>query len=137
MEPSQLNLSARKLRAGDRVAVLSPSFAGVDRSERAVSGHTWGGCLEVIDHLALADRLPSAEVSTEIARYNPDAVVCVGVPFGHTRPQWILPTAIQSNSTALLRRSPPATPDRARQKPHRGTARGIRRDGIVTPSIAT
>jgi len=26
-----------------------------------------------------------------IARYNPDAVVCVGVPFGHTRPQWILP----------------------------------------------
>jgi muramoyltetrapeptide carboxypeptidase LdcA involved in peptidoglycan recycling len=30
-------------------------------------------------------------VSTEIARYNPDAVVCLGVPFGHTRPQWILP----------------------------------------------
>ncbi|MFE6734439.1 S66 peptidase family protein [Microbacterium sp. NPDC057650] len=27
----------------------------------------------------------------EVARYNPDAVVCVGVPFGHTRPQWILP----------------------------------------------
>ncbi|GIJ73376.1 S66 family peptidase [Virgisporangium ochraceum] len=26
-----------------------------------------------------------------IARYNPRAVVCVGVPFGHTRPQWILP----------------------------------------------
>lgn len=26
-----------------------------------------------------------------VARYNPDAVVCVGVPFGHTRPQWILP----------------------------------------------
>jgi muramoyltetrapeptide carboxypeptidase LdcA involved in peptidoglycan recycling len=26
-----------------------------------------------------------------IARYNPDAVVCVGVPFGHTRPQWIVP----------------------------------------------
>jgi len=26
-----------------------------------------------------------------IHRYNPDAVVCVGVPFGHTRPQWILP----------------------------------------------
>lgn len=24
-------------------------------------------------------------------RYNPGAVVCVGVPFGHTRPQWILP----------------------------------------------
>ncbi|MDR2998062.1 MAG: LD-carboxypeptidase [Microbacterium sp.] len=27
----------------------------------------------------------------EVTRYNPDAVVCVGVPFGHTRPQWILP----------------------------------------------
>nr|WP_211247630.1 LD-carboxypeptidase [Cryptosporangium arvum] len=26
-----------------------------------------------------------------IERYNPDAVVCVGVPFGHTKPQWILP----------------------------------------------
>jgi muramoyltetrapeptide carboxypeptidase LdcA involved in peptidoglycan recycling len=26
-----------------------------------------------------------------IRRYNPEAVVCVGVPFGHTRPQWILP----------------------------------------------
>ncbi|GAA3616003.1 S66 family peptidase [Microlunatus ginsengisoli] len=26
-----------------------------------------------------------------VARYNPDAVVVVGVPFGHTRPQWILP----------------------------------------------
>lgn len=26
-----------------------------------------------------------------IARYNPEAVVCVGIPFGHTRPQWILP----------------------------------------------
>lgn len=26
-----------------------------------------------------------------VTRYNPDAVVCVGPPFGHTRPQWILP----------------------------------------------
>ncbi len=26
-----------------------------------------------------------------IERYNRDAVVCVGIPFGHTRPQWILP----------------------------------------------
>ena len=26
-----------------------------------------------------------------IDHYNPGAVVCVGVPFGHTRPQWILP----------------------------------------------
>ena len=26
-----------------------------------------------------------------LGRYNPDAVVCIGIPFGHTRPQWILP----------------------------------------------
>jgi len=26
-----------------------------------------------------------------VATYNPEAVVCVGPPFGHTRPQWILP----------------------------------------------
>lgn len=26
-----------------------------------------------------------------VRRYNPDAVICVGAPFGHTRPQWILP----------------------------------------------
>ena len=30
-------------------------------------------------------------VTGQITAYNPDAVVCVGVPFGHTRPQWILP----------------------------------------------
>lgn len=26
-----------------------------------------------------------------VSRYHPEAVICVGVPFGHTRPQWILP----------------------------------------------
>ena len=26
-----------------------------------------------------------------LGRYNDDAAVCVGVPFGHTRPQWIVP----------------------------------------------
>ena len=26
-----------------------------------------------------------------IEHYNPEAVVCIGIPFGHTRPQWILP----------------------------------------------
>lgn len=30
-------------------------------------------------------------VVAQVTRYNPEAVVCVGVPFGHTRPQWILP----------------------------------------------
>lgn len=128
---------------------------------RVVTGQTWGGCLEVIDQILLADRFPfgpddldgavllietsetlppadrvarilraigergllaplaaviaarpptsslehnvpdderaarraaqGAVVVREVARYNPDAVVCVGPPFGHTRPQWILP----------------------------------------------
>jgi muramoyltetrapeptide carboxypeptidase LdcA involved in peptidoglycan recycling len=30
-------------------------------------------------------------IISQVSRYNPDAVVCVGVPFGHTRPQWIVP----------------------------------------------
>jgi muramoyltetrapeptide carboxypeptidase LdcA involved in peptidoglycan recycling len=129
--------------------------------QRVAEGRTWGGCIEVIDQIAMADRMPSvadlagtilmletseevpsaAEVKRwvralgergvldvvagvlvarppvselgasvpsvderarlraaqretvidEIARYNRDAVVCVGVPFGHTRPQWIIP----------------------------------------------
>lgn len=127
---------------------------------RRVTGPTWGGCLEVLDWLALAGRfpptsalegaillletseeLPSATtvrrwvralgergllaavagvcvarppvsgfdvrpdaaerarlrdaqrdaVVEEVERYHPEAVVCVGVPFGHTRPQWIVP----------------------------------------------
>jgi muramoyltetrapeptide carboxypeptidase LdcA involved in peptidoglycan recycling len=37
-------------------------------------------------------RAKQRDVAIEVVgRYNPDAVVCVGVPFGHTRPQWILP----------------------------------------------
>jgi muramoyltetrapeptide carboxypeptidase LdcA involved in peptidoglycan recycling len=128
---------------------------------RAVTGRTWGGCLEVIEEILTAGRFPFGpdvfdggvlliETSEEllparnvgwivralgergilggvgavlaarppvsdftrrppaterarlraeqrevvaglIARYNPEAVVCVGIPFGHTRPQWILP----------------------------------------------
>lgn len=26
-----------------------------------------------------------------VGLYNPDAVLCVGVPFAHTRPQWVVP----------------------------------------------
>ncbi len=128
---------------------------------RVITGRTWGGCLEVIDWLALAGRLPANDdlvgavllletseelpsealvrrwvralgergalaavagvlvarpptsalgaprrsaserarwraaqrdaVLEEVSAYNPEAVVCVGPPFGHTRPQWILP----------------------------------------------
>lgn len=142
---------------GDRGPTAPWAWTG---PERRVEGRSWGGCLEVLDGLAFADRLPAAsdlegsililETSEErppagwvgrwlrglgergileaaagvivarppvsdfefhpsereaqalrdaqrdvvidtVARYNPDAVVCVGVPFGHTRPQWIVP----------------------------------------------
>ncbi|MDO5618999.1 S66 family peptidase [Kocuria sp.] len=37
-------------------------------------------------------RKDQADVVVEqVNRYNPSAVVCAGVPFGHTRPQWVLP----------------------------------------------
>jgi muramoyltetrapeptide carboxypeptidase LdcA involved in peptidoglycan recycling len=39
-----------------------------------------------------AKRAEQRDVAVEtVQRYNPDAVVLVGPPFGHTRPQWILP----------------------------------------------
>ncbi|HCS60488.1 MAG TPA: LD-carboxypeptidase [Microbacterium sp.] len=142
---------------GDRIPTPQWSWAG---PAKRVKGRTWGGCLEVIADLALADRMPSTDalagaillietseerpsatwvrrqlrglgergllaavagvvvarppvsdfefhptpeeadalrdeqreaVVEQVARYNPNAVVCVGVPFGHTRPQWIVP----------------------------------------------
>jgi muramoyltetrapeptide carboxypeptidase LdcA involved in peptidoglycan recycling len=42
------------------------------------------------DRAAHRDRQRDVAIGI-IDRYNPDAVICVGVPFGHTRPQWILP----------------------------------------------
>lgn len=130
-------------------------------ASRTVTGRTWGGCLDVIDWIALADRMPTNDdlagaillletseelppaatvrgwpralgergtlaavagvvvarppasapggtrtdaaaragwraaqrdvVLEEVSAYNPEAVICVGPPFGHTRPQWILP----------------------------------------------
>ncbi|MDO5633527.1 MAG: LD-carboxypeptidase [Micrococcus sp.] len=37
-------------------------------------------------------RRAQADVVVDVVgRYNPEAVVCVGAPFGHTRPQWVLP----------------------------------------------
>ena len=39
-----------------------------------------------------ARRAEQREVAVEtVRRYHPEAVVVVGVPFGHTRPQWVLP----------------------------------------------
>lgn len=143
---------------GDREATDAWVWAG---PERTASGRTWGGCIEVIDQIAIADRMPdlsdlagtillletsedtpSADdvmrwvralgergvleviagvlvarppasalgspvprasersrfrtdqrdaIIEQVTRYNPGAVVCVGLPFGHTRPQWIVP----------------------------------------------
>lgn len=142
---------------GDREGTEPWVWAG---PRREVTGRTWGGCFEVIDQLAMAQRMPSSgdlegaillletseelppasavkrwvrslgeagilgavagvivarpptsssssrpgsceradlraqqqdAVLSQLSQYNPDAAVCVGVPFGHTRPQWILP----------------------------------------------
>lgn len=142
---------------GERVPTTPWAWAGPARS---VTGPTWGGCLEVLEWILVADRvryeerldggvllvetseeMPDAErvgrmlrnlgergllarfsgvlaarppvsdhtdrpdaverdrrrdaqrdaVLDVVSRYNPDAVVCVGVPLGHTRPQWIVP----------------------------------------------
>jgi muramoyltetrapeptide carboxypeptidase LdcA involved in peptidoglycan recycling len=143
---------------GEREPTESWSWHG---PARAVTGPTWGGCLEVIEWILTAGRFPFEpgaldgsvliiETSEEllparnvgwivrslgergilaavdavlaarppvsdftrrppaeerarlragqrdvivelISRYNPEAVVCAGIPFGHTRPQWIIP----------------------------------------------
>ena len=143
---------------GDREPTEPWSWHG---PARAVTGRTWGGCLEVIEWILTAGRFPfepdvldgavllietsedllpapkvgwivrslgergilgaaaavlvarppvsdfthrppaaeRARLRAEqrdvvvdlIGRYNPGAVVCVGIPFGHTRPQWIIP----------------------------------------------
>jgi muramoyltetrapeptide carboxypeptidase LdcA involved in peptidoglycan recycling len=143
---------------GERAATEPWAWAGPASS---VTGRTWGGCLEVLEWILAAGRIPFEpsvieggilllETSEEllparqvgwiiralgergilgavgavllarppvsdftrrpsveegarlraaqrdmvvdvVTRYNPEAVICVGVPFGHTRPQWILP----------------------------------------------
>ncbi|CAA9370535.1 MAG: Microcin C7 self-immunity protein mccF [uncultured Nocardioidaceae bacterium] len=143
---------------GEREPTEPWTWAGPARS---VTGHTWGGCIEVVQWLLTAGRFPddpavleggvlllesseeliparefgwivrslgerglldavdavvvarpptsdfvtrppAAErramrdaqrdtAITMVHRYNPDAVVVVGPPFGHTRPQWIVP----------------------------------------------
>lgn len=44
-----------------------------------------------VDERARLREVQGETIIEQVARYNPDAVVCVGVPFGHTRPQWIIP----------------------------------------------
>jgi muramoyltetrapeptide carboxypeptidase LdcA involved in peptidoglycan recycling len=143
---------------GEREPTEPWAWAG---PSRAVTGRTWGGCVDVLQQLLAAGRFPAdphvldggvllLETSEDVipsrefgwivrslgergliaaadavlvarpaasnfehrrsaaeraahraaqrdtaidlvSHYNPDAVVCVGVPFGHTRPQWVLP----------------------------------------------
>ena len=43
-------------------------------------------------------------VIDQVSRYNPQAVVCVGIPFGHTRPQWIVPHGGEISVDGVARR---------------------------------
>jgi muramoyltetrapeptide carboxypeptidase LdcA involved in peptidoglycan recycling len=66
------------LAAVDAIIVARPSAEEIHTMRTAAERH--------------AHRAMHCETALEIAhRYNPDAVVCVGPPFGHTRPQWIVP----------------------------------------------
>ncbi|MER7301398.1 S66 peptidase family protein [Nocardioides sp. NPDC127514] len=99
--------------------VLAGGVLLLETSEELIPAQEFGwiarslgerGLLEAIDAVVVArpptsdfERRPSAEERAAkraeqrdaaietVARYNPDAVVVVGPPFGHTRPQWIVP----------------------------------------------
>ena len=100
-------------------SVLDGSVLLLESSEELISAQEFGrivrslgerGVLEAVDAVLVArppasdhERRPTAseratyrteqrDTAIEIIdRYNSDAIVCVGPPFGHTRPQWILP----------------------------------------------
>jgi muramoyltetrapeptide carboxypeptidase LdcA involved in peptidoglycan recycling len=62
----------------DAVVVARPPASGIDIVRNASDRQ--------------AHRTAQYDTAIEtVGRYNPDAVVCVGPPFGHTRPQWIVP----------------------------------------------
>lgn len=66
------------LAAVDAVAVARPPATSFEVSRTAEERSAY--------------RAGQREVAIDImARYNLDAVIVVGVPFGHKRPQWILP----------------------------------------------
>ena len=161
-ESEDFGISWTDRRALNEFGIREPTEPWVWAGANTVAeGATWGGCIEVIDQIALANRMPDVveldgailllETSEElpnadsvkrwvralgergvlgavagvlvarppvselnspvpianerarlravqrdtiieqVARYNPEAVICVGVPFGHTRPQWIVP----------------------------------------------
>jgi len=66
------------LAAVDAVVVARPAAASRERPGTPASRR------------AHREQQRDAVVET-VSRYHPDAVVVVGVPFGHTRPQWVLP----------------------------------------------
>lgn len=66
------------LTAADAVLVAGPPASSFDKHPSAQK--------------RAVHRAEQRDVAIDVvSRYNPDAVVCVGVPVGHTRPQWILP----------------------------------------------
>ena len=67
---------------------LLAEVSGVVASRPPASDHDHPGTSE--SRRAFRDEQRDAILEV-VGTYNPDAVVCVGVPFGHTRPQWILP----------------------------------------------
>ncbi len=100
-------------------AVLAGGVLLLETSEELIPAREFGwilrslgerGILEAVEAVLLArppasglEKMPPADERARsrdeqrdvaidlIGRYNPEAVVCVGVPFGHTRPQWIVP----------------------------------------------
>ena len=73
------SLGERGLLAAVDAVVVARAAAGTREDPRTVETRR-------------AHRDAQRDIALEtIGRYNPDAVVVVGVPFGHTRPQWILP----------------------------------------------
>ncbi len=67
---------------------LLAEVVGVLAARPAASDHDHPGTPESRRAFRDAQREAILDV---VGTYNPDAVVCVGVPFGHTRPQWVLP----------------------------------------------
>ena len=67
---------------------LLSEVAGVLAARPPASDHDHPGTPDSRRAFRDAQREAILEV---VGDYNPDAVVCVGVPFGHTRPQWIVP----------------------------------------------
>ncbi|MBC7639576.1 MAG: LD-carboxypeptidase [Rhodoferax sp.] len=79
------------LEAVDAVLVARPPASDLERRRDAV------------ERAAHRDAQRDTALAV-LGRYNPDAVVCIGVPFGHTRPQWILPYGGQVTVDGALQR---------------------------------